>query len=66
MQTDPNWSNFYLGVHPLSGEPRLILLDFGASRSYPKKFVDKYMQIIKAAYDRNDQQILKYLNRFPI
>ncbi|CAI4231146.1 unnamed protein product [Auanema sp. JU1783] len=60
MQTDPNWSNFYLGVHPTTGEPRLILLDFGASRSYGKQFVDKYMKIIKAAYDSDDEKILEY------
>ncbi|VDM46056.1 unnamed protein product [Toxocara canis] len=60
MQTDPNWSNFLFGRHPLSGEPRLILLDFGASRSYPKKFVDQYMHIIRAAYDLDKERLLKY------
>ncbi|KAK6009971.1 hypothetical protein OSTOST_25068 [Ostertagia ostertagi] len=39
MQTDPNWSNFFLGVHPVTGKPRMILLDFGATRSYSKTFV---------------------------
>ncbi|CAD6197406.1 unnamed protein product [Caenorhabditis auriculariae] len=60
MQTDPNWSNFFLGKHPTTGEPRLVLLDFGASRSYPKLFVDKYMKIIRAAYDGNRDQIIQY------
>ncbi|VDM93529.1 unnamed protein product, partial [Onchocerca ochengi] len=60
MQTDPNWSNFYLGKHPTTGGPRLILLDFGASRSYPKKFVDQYMNIIRAAYDNNRDKMLEY------
>ncbi|KHN84282.1 Ubiquinone biosynthesis protein coq-8 [Toxocara canis] len=59
-KTDPNWSNFLFGRHPLSGEPRLILLDFGASRSYPKKFVDQYMHIIRAAYDLDKERLLKY------
>ncbi|KJH52461.1 ABC1 family protein [Dictyocaulus viviparus] len=59
MQTDPNWSNFYLGVHPLSGEPRLVLLDFGASRSYNKTFVDRYMKLIKAASDGDTTKIVE-------
>ncbi|MCP9265491.1 Protein ABC transporter 1, mitochondrial [Dirofilaria immitis] len=60
MQTDPNWSNFYLGKHPTGSGPRLILLDFGASRSYPKKFVDQYMNIIRAAYDNDRDKMLEY------
>ncbi|EJD73810.1 atypical/ABC1/ABC1-A protein kinase [Loa loa] len=60
MQTDPNWSNFYLGKHPTANVPRLILLDFGASRSYPKKFVDQYMNIIRAAYDNDKDKMLDY------
>lgn len=60
MQTDPNWSNFYLGKHPTAGSLRLILLDFGASRTYPKKFVDLYMRIIRAACDKDKDKILEY------
>ncbi|CAL2037372.1 unnamed protein product [Caenorhabditis brenneri] len=60
MQTDPNWSNFFLGKHPKTGEPRLVLLDFGASRAYGKKFVDIYMNIIKAAYDGDKTKIIEY------
>uniref|UniRef100_A0A1I7VHQ6 ABC1 domain-containing protein n=1 Tax=Loa loa TaxID=7209 RepID=A0A1I7VHQ6_LOALO len=59
MQTDPNWSNFYLGKHPTANVPRLILLDFGASRSYPKKFVDQYMNIIRAAYDNDKDKVME-------
>lgn len=29
-------------------------------RSYGKPFVDLYMRIIKAAYDKRDDEILKY------
>uniref|UniRef100_A0A1I8EGX8 ABC1 domain-containing protein n=1 Tax=Wuchereria bancrofti TaxID=6293 RepID=A0A1I8EGX8_WUCBA len=60
MQTDPNWSNFYLGKHPTANGPTLILLDFGASRSYPRKFVDQYMNIIRAAYDNDKDKMLEY------
>ncbi|KAL5496170.1 hypothetical protein ACEPAH_3087 [Sanghuangporus vaninii] len=45
MQTDPNWSNF------LWNEQRrqIELIDFGATRSYSKEFIDKWMYILQAA-----------------
>ncbi|KAJ1354184.1 hypothetical protein KIN20_011029 [Parelaphostrongylus tenuis] len=41
------------------GEPRMVLLDFGASRSYGKKFVDGYIKLIKAASERDARKILE-------
>ena len=51
MQTDPNWTNFLFN----SKTRKLELLDFGASREYPDKFIMPYIQILKAASsnDRN-------------
>ncbi|XP_031559733.1 atypical kinase COQ8B, mitochondrial-like [Actinia tenebrosa] len=43
MQTDPNWSNFFYNPET----KKIYLLDFGACREYSKKFVDKYIKIIK-------------------
>ena len=37
-----------------------MLLDFGASREYSRKFTDIYIQIIKAAADGNTQAVLDY------
>ncbi|KAH9514234.1 Atypical kinase coq8a, mitochondrial [Bulinus truncatus] len=54
MQTDPNWSNFF--YNPQSD--KLILLDFGASRDFSKKFVDKYILVIKAAAEGNRKEVL--------
>lgn len=45
MQTDPNWGNFFYDAR--SG--RVGLLDFGASRDYPKSFVDDYLRLVWAA-----------------
>lgn len=56
MQTDPNWSNFLYDP----AEDRIVLLDFGAARAYSKKFVDNYIRIIKAAADRNPEEVYKY------
>ncbi|KAM6219602.1 atypical kinase COQ8A, mitochondrial [Rhynchocyon petersi] len=55
MQTDPNWSNFFY-------DPQLhkvALLDFGATREYDKSFTDLYIQIIRAAADRDRETVLQ-------
>lgn len=45
MQTDPNWSNFLFSPNT----SKISLLDFGASREYPKEFITNYVNILKAA-----------------
>lgn len=55
MQTDPNWSNFFY-------DPQLhkvALLDFGATREFDKSFTDLYIQIIRAAANRDREAVLK-------
>lgn len=59
MQTDPNWSNFLYDPD----EDKIILLDFGAARSYGKEFVDDYIQIIRAAADRDSEKVYEYSKR---
>ncbi|KAL8843148.1 MAG: hypothetical protein Q9170_000278 [Blastenia crenularia] len=54
MQTDPNWTNFLYN----SKTSKLELLDFGASRDYPDKFVIPYIQILQAA-SRNDRETIR-------
>ncbi|CAN9511100.1 unnamed protein product [Ophioblennius macclurei] len=45
MQTDPNWANFFYN----SDTNKIVLLDFGACRSYPESFTDDYIQVVYAA-----------------
>lgn len=45
MQTDPNWTNFLYNKQ----DNKIELLDFGASRDFPKKFVDLYCGVLVAA-----------------
>lgn len=54
MQTDPNWSNFFYNPET----KQLILLDFGACRSYDKAFMDKYIEVIHAASLGNREKVL--------
>ncbi|KAG5339534.1 COQ8B kinase, partial [Acromyrmex charruanus] len=55
MQTDPNWSNFFYNLDT----KQLILLDFGACRTYDKIFMDKYIEIINAASEGNRNKVLQ-------
>ena len=55
MQTDPNWANFF--YNPNSRQ--IILLDFGASREYSSDFMDKYIEIMKAACDNDRRLVLE-------
>ncbi len=54
MQTDPNWSNFL--YQPQTGTVHLI--DFGASRDYPKWFVDEYLRMIHACAERQRDAVV--------
>jgi aarF domain-containing kinase len=38
---------------------QLILLDFGASRTYSKNFIDLYIEIIKGAADGDRDRVLQ-------
>ncbi|PSS02455.1 nuclear protein Es2-domain-containing protein [Coniella lustricola] len=57
MQTDPNWTNFLFDFK----RDRLVLLDFGASREYPDRFIKQYVQLLAAA-SRSDRETVKDLS----
>ena len=57
MQTDPNWTNFLFN----SATKKLELLDFGASREYPDKFIMPYIKILLAA-SRSDRATVRDLS----
>lgn len=57
MQTDPNWTNFLYNAE----RDRLVLLDFGASREYPERFITMYVQLLAAA-SRSDREAVRRLS----
>ena len=57
MQTDPNWTNFLFNAKT----NKIELLDFGASREYPDKFIQPYTRILLAA-SRNDRDACRDLS----
>jgi aarF domain-containing kinase len=58
MQTDPNWGNFLYDV----GTGTTTLIDFGATREFPKSFVDGYLRIVWASANQ-DEEILMSQSR---
>ncbi len=58
MQTDPNWTNFLFNA----GTNKLELLDFGASREYPDRFISLYVRLLHAAA-RSDKDRVRDLSR---
>ena len=56
MQTDPNWTNFLFNT----STNKLELLDFGAAREYPQKFVAPYIRTLRAA-SRGDRETIREL-----
>lgn len=57
MQTDPNWTNFLFNAKT----NKLELLDFGASRDFPDKFIDPYIRVLQAA-SRSDRKTIRDLS----
>ncbi|XP_056371419.1 atypical kinase COQ8B, mitochondrial-like isoform X2 [Oenanthe melanoleuca] len=55
MQTDPNWANFL--YEPESNT--VTLLDFGACREFEREFTDLYIEVIRAAAERDKEKILR-------
>jgi aarF domain-containing kinase len=55
MQTDPNWSNFFYNPD----DNRICLLDFGASREYPKMFTDHYLKVIHGSIMEDRDRVLE-------
>uniref|UniRef100_A0A0D9V099 ABC1 atypical kinase-like domain-containing protein n=1 Tax=Leersia perrieri TaxID=77586 RepID=A0A0D9V099_9ORYZ len=57
--TDPNWSNF------LFDEPtkKFNLIDFGAARDFPKRFVDDYLRMVVACANRDRAGVLEMSRR---
>jgi aarF domain-containing kinase len=54
MQTDPNWSNFLYDAESRTCH----LIDFGATRSFPKAFVDQYLRMVLGAANSDESMFL--------
>jgi aarF domain-containing kinase len=54
MQTDPNWGNFMYDADT----DTLNLIDFGAAKEYPIKFVENYLEMVHACAIGDREEII--------
>lgn len=54
VQTDPNYGNFLV-----RDNSQLVLLDFGAAKTYEKTFVNDYCAVLLAMNSKDDKAILE-------
>ncbi|XVF80373.1 hypothetical protein PTKIN_Ptkin15bG0064500 [Pterospermum kingtungense] len=59
MQTDPNWSNFLYD----EATKTINLIDFGAARGYPKRFVDDYLRMVMACANNDREAVIEMSQR---
>ncbi|KAG2588415.1 protein ABC transporter 1, mitochondrial-like [Panicum virgatum] len=59
MQTDPNWSNFLYD----DATRKFNLIDFGAARDFPKRFVDDYLRMVVACANKDRASVLEMSRR---
>lgn len=52
VQTDPHSGNYRIRINP-QGHDQLVLLDFGATRSYAKEFLVPYQRMLKGSLLNN-------------
>ncbi len=59
VQTDPNWGNFLI-----ADSNDLIVLDFGASKSYSPEFRQTYKQVLSHTMHRRHPELLEVSENF--
>ncbi|KAL4202329.1 hypothetical protein AMTRI_Chr02g220510 [Amborella trichopoda] len=59
MQTDPNWSNFLYD----ESTKMINLIDFGATREYPRRFVDDYLRMVMACASCDKYAVIEMSQR---
>jgi hypothetical protein len=58
VQTDPHSGNYRIRIDP-QGHDQLVLLDFGATRSYKEEFLGPYRRMIKGALFNDREGFMK-------
>ncbi|RDX73850.1 Protein ABC transporter 1, mitochondrial, partial [Mucuna pruriens] len=57
--TDPNWGNFLFDEATMT----INLIDFGAARDYPKRFVDDYLRMVLACANGDTDGVIEMSRR---
>ena len=59
IQTDPNFGNYRIRIDQEGDDDKIILLDFGAVRTYPPEIINPINHAISAAWHRDGPEIIK-------
>ena len=59
MQTDPNFANYLYQTDT----GKIVLLDFGATRSFTKKFSTDYKRLIRGVLEEDEEKLLDAADR---
>lgn len=59
VQSDPHFGNYRIRLGDKAEEDRIVLLDFGATRRFERRFVDAYKGIVRGALLADRAQILR-------
>jgi len=59
VQTDPHFGNYRIRLGENGAEDRIVLLDFGATRRFERRFVDAYRGIVRGAMHADQGVILQ-------
>jgi predicted unusual protein kinase regulating ubiquinone biosynthesis (AarF/ABC1/UbiB family) len=49
VQSDPHFGNYRIRIDEKGGADRIVLLDFGATRRFDRRFVEGYSRIVRGA-----------------
>ena len=60
VQTDPNFANYKIKWSYGVQEPQIVLLDFGATKTFTPEFCENYRQMIKACIADDYDEIRKW------
>lgn len=59
VQTDPHFGNYRLRLDGQPGRDQWVLLDFGATRKFPARFVREYARIVRGALSGDRQTVVQ-------
>jgi len=58
VQTDPNFANFLIDIHRSKKPFQIVLLDFGATRTYDRSFIEQYKVLLSKIEEKNFKESL--------
>ena len=57
VQTDPHFGNFKIRLGSDREIDKIVLLDFGAVRKFPKRYIKPFSELVEAALNRDEEAL---------